>query len=182
MKLGEYLTYLSALYPDWDRELAASLLVKLQLDAEQKIGGCRTGMRMKAALVAALVLPPCPAGAGRAADRARSACARPAPRKPARPCRRHDDPHFLARALRARRRGDGYRLHRAGPAEIPAAAGGDRRAVPRRGGHPRGRSAQGDAGSSAALDRAEAGGPHAGLYRRRFHDRGRPQAPASRPM
>jgi ABC-2 type transport system ATP-binding protein len=58
MKLGEYLTYLSALYPDWDRELAASLLLKLQLDVEQKLGRLSHGMRMKAALVAALSYRP----------------------------------------------------------------------------------------------------------------------------
>jgi ABC-2 type transport system ATP-binding protein len=58
VKLGEYLTYLSALYPDWDRELAASLLLRLQLDVEQKLGRLSHGMRMKAALVAALSYRP----------------------------------------------------------------------------------------------------------------------------
>jgi ABC-2 type transport system ATP-binding protein len=58
MKLGNYLAYLSALYPDWDRELAASLLLKLQLDVEQKLGRLSHGMRMKAALVAALSYRP----------------------------------------------------------------------------------------------------------------------------
>ena len=58
MKLGEYVTYLSALYPDWDRELAASLLARLQLDTEQKLGRLSHGMRMKAALVAALSYRP----------------------------------------------------------------------------------------------------------------------------
>ncbi len=58
LKLGEYLTYLSALYPTWDGELVESLLDKLQLDTEQKIGGFSHGMRIKAALTGALAYRP----------------------------------------------------------------------------------------------------------------------------
>jgi ABC-2 type transport system ATP-binding protein len=57
-KLGDYLTYLSALYPAWDNELAATLLSRLQLDSEQRIGGLSHGMRIKAALVGALAYRP----------------------------------------------------------------------------------------------------------------------------
>lgn len=58
LKLGQYLTYLSALYPAWDGELVEDLLAKLQLDPEQKIGGFSHGMRIKAALTGALAYRP----------------------------------------------------------------------------------------------------------------------------
>jgi ABC-2 type transport system ATP-binding protein len=54
MKLGEFLSYLASLYPDWDQGLASSLLEQLQLDTEQKIGRLSHGMRIKASLVGAL--------------------------------------------------------------------------------------------------------------------------------
>jgi len=57
-KLGQYLSYLSGLYPAWDRKLAASLMKQLQLDGEQRIGRLSHGMRLKAALVGALAYRP----------------------------------------------------------------------------------------------------------------------------
>lgn len=57
-KLGDYLAYLSALYPAWDSEHAAMLMKKLQLDSEQKLGRLSHGMRIKAALVGALAYRP----------------------------------------------------------------------------------------------------------------------------
>ena len=54
MKLGEFLSYLASLYPNWDQGLASSLLEQLQLDTEQKIGRLSHGMRIKASLVGAL--------------------------------------------------------------------------------------------------------------------------------
>jgi ABC-2 type transport system ATP-binding protein len=58
LKLGDYLTYLSSIYPTWDNELATELLKKLQLDAEQKIGRLSHGQRLKAALTGALAYRP----------------------------------------------------------------------------------------------------------------------------
>ncbi len=58
LRLGDYLTFLSGLYPTWDNELAAELLGKLQLDAEQKLGRLSHGQRLKAALIGALPTRP----------------------------------------------------------------------------------------------------------------------------
>jgi len=58
LKLGDYLTYLTSLYPTWDNELARELLKKLQLDTEQKIGRLSHGQRLKAALTGALAYRP----------------------------------------------------------------------------------------------------------------------------
>jgi ABC-2 type transport system ATP-binding protein len=58
LRLGQYLSYLASLYPDWDAELAADLLLKLGLDTEQRLGRLSHGMRMKALLVGALSYRP----------------------------------------------------------------------------------------------------------------------------
>src|SRR5262245_22411745 len=58
LKLGEFLSYLASLYPNWDNGVAASLIERLQLDTEQRIGRLSHGMRMKASLVGALSYRP----------------------------------------------------------------------------------------------------------------------------
>jgi ABC-2 type transport system ATP-binding protein len=58
LRLGDYLSFLAALYPTWDNQLAAELLRTLQLDTEQKISRLSHGMRLKAALTGALAYRP----------------------------------------------------------------------------------------------------------------------------
>ena len=56
--VGRYLEYLRAFYPTWDRQLEASICQRLGLPLERRIGELSHGMRMKAALAAALPFRP----------------------------------------------------------------------------------------------------------------------------
>jgi ABC-2 type transport system ATP-binding protein len=56
--VGEYLAYLRAFYPTWDRGLEASMSRRLQLPLERKLGALSHGMRIKVALACALAFRP----------------------------------------------------------------------------------------------------------------------------
>jgi ABC-2 type transport system ATP-binding protein len=56
--VGEYLAYLRAFYPTWDRGLEASMSRRLQLPLERKVGALSHGMRIKVALACALAFRP----------------------------------------------------------------------------------------------------------------------------
>jgi len=58
LTVTEYLDYLRPFYPDWDRELEASILRRLRLPGERRIGDLSHGMRMKNSLACALPFRP----------------------------------------------------------------------------------------------------------------------------
>jgi len=58
MRVGDYLAYLRAFYPTWDRELETSMARRLQLPLERRIGDLSHGMRIKVALACALPYRP----------------------------------------------------------------------------------------------------------------------------
>jgi ABC-2 type transport system ATP-binding protein len=58
LTVSEYLDYLRPFYPDWDRELEASILRRLRLPGERRIGDLSHGMRMKNSLACALPFRP----------------------------------------------------------------------------------------------------------------------------
>jgi ABC-2 type transport system ATP-binding protein len=58
LTVGEYVAYLRAFYPRWDRELETSIARQLRLPLERKIGNLSHGMRMKMALMCALPYRP----------------------------------------------------------------------------------------------------------------------------
>lgn len=58
LTVAEYLAYLRPFYPDWDRELEASILRQLRLPGDRRIGDLSHGMRMKNALACALPFRP----------------------------------------------------------------------------------------------------------------------------
>lgn len=58
MRVGEYLAYLRAFYPTWDRDLETSMARRLQLPLERRIGDLSHGMRIKVALACALPYRP----------------------------------------------------------------------------------------------------------------------------
>lgn len=58
MTVSDYLAYLRPFYPDWDRELEASMLRQLRLPPNRKIGDLSHGMRMKNSLACALPFRP----------------------------------------------------------------------------------------------------------------------------
>lgn len=55
---GQYLNYLRAFYPSWDRDLLRSILSDLRLPMERKIHELSHGMRLKLALACALPFRP----------------------------------------------------------------------------------------------------------------------------
>jgi len=58
LRLDEYLRYLETFYPAWDRELAARLSDRFELDTGRKLGRLSKGQRARAALVGALAYRP----------------------------------------------------------------------------------------------------------------------------
>jgi ABC-2 type transport system ATP-binding protein len=58
LTVSQYLDYLRAFYPTWDRELERSILKELQLPPDRRIGDLSHGMRMKMALACALPFRP----------------------------------------------------------------------------------------------------------------------------
>jgi ABC-2 type transport system ATP-binding protein len=58
LRVGDYLAYLRAFYPTWDRGLETSMTRRLQLPLERKIGELSHGMRIKVALASALPYRP----------------------------------------------------------------------------------------------------------------------------
>jgi ABC-2 type transport system ATP-binding protein len=58
LTVEQYLDYLRPFYPQWDRELEASIVRSLHLPARRKIGDLSHGMRMKMALACALPFRP----------------------------------------------------------------------------------------------------------------------------
>jgi ABC-2 type transport system ATP-binding protein len=58
MRVGDYLAYLRAFYPAWDRALETSMARRLQLPLERRIGDLSHGMRIKVALASALPYRP----------------------------------------------------------------------------------------------------------------------------
>jgi len=58
LTVAEYLAYLRPFYPDWDRELEGSILRRLRLPGERRIGDLSHGMRMKNSLACALPFRP----------------------------------------------------------------------------------------------------------------------------
>jgi ABC-2 type transport system ATP-binding protein len=58
LTVAENLAYLRPFYPDWDRDLEASILKRLRLPRNRKIGDLSHGMRMKNSLVCALAFRP----------------------------------------------------------------------------------------------------------------------------
>src|ERR1700733_2072545 len=58
LTVAEYLAYLRPFYPDWDRELEASIMRRLRLPGERRIGDLSHGMRMKNSLACALPFRP----------------------------------------------------------------------------------------------------------------------------
>jgi ABC-2 type transport system ATP-binding protein len=58
MTVYEYLEYLRPFYPAWDRELEASILRRLRLPKDRRIGDLSHGMRMKTSLACALPFRP----------------------------------------------------------------------------------------------------------------------------
>jgi ABC-2 type transport system ATP-binding protein len=58
LTVGEFLAYLRPFYPTWDRALEQSILARLRLPLERKIGHLSHGMRMKMSLACALPFHP----------------------------------------------------------------------------------------------------------------------------
>ena len=58
MRVGEYINYTRAFYPDWDTAYAEELLATFSLDASQKIRHLSRGQRAKAGLLAAMAYRP----------------------------------------------------------------------------------------------------------------------------
>ena len=58
MRVDEYLRYLEAFYPGWDRHLAADFCRRFELDPERKLGKLSKGQRARTALVGALSFRP----------------------------------------------------------------------------------------------------------------------------
>jgi ABC-2 type transport system ATP-binding protein len=58
MTVGAMLEYLRRFYPTWDRDLERHLMVQFDLPPERKIRHLSRGMRMKAAMAAALAIRP----------------------------------------------------------------------------------------------------------------------------
>lgn len=58
LRLGDYLRYLEAFYPEWDREHAAALCDQFELDPGRKLGKLSKGQRARAALIGALAYRP----------------------------------------------------------------------------------------------------------------------------
>jgi ABC-2 type transport system ATP-binding protein len=58
LTVSEYIRYLRPFYPQWDRTLEDSILRRLRLPGERKIGDLSHGMRMKMALACALPFRP----------------------------------------------------------------------------------------------------------------------------
>jgi ABC-2 type transport system ATP-binding protein len=58
LTVAEYLAYIRAFYPRWDRQLEASIRRQLRLPPDRKIGELSHGMRMKMALACALPFRP----------------------------------------------------------------------------------------------------------------------------
>jgi ABC-type multidrug transport system ATPase subunit len=58
LTVDEYLAYLRPFYPQWDRELEASICGQLRLPPDRKIAALSHGMRMKMALACALAFRP----------------------------------------------------------------------------------------------------------------------------
>ena len=58
LRLEEYLRYLEAFYPTWDRKHAASLCDRFELDTTRKLGKFSKGQRARSALVGALAFRP----------------------------------------------------------------------------------------------------------------------------
>jgi ABC-2 type transport system ATP-binding protein len=58
LTVAQYLDYLRPFYPQWDRQLEASILRQLRLPAARRIGDLYHGMRMKMALACALPFRP----------------------------------------------------------------------------------------------------------------------------
>jgi ABC-2 type transport system ATP-binding protein len=58
IRVGGYLDYLRPFYPSWDRALETSILARLQLPMDRKIGELSHGMRIKVALACALPYRP----------------------------------------------------------------------------------------------------------------------------
>ncbi len=58
MTVSEYLAYLRPFYPQWDCDLEASILRRLRLPVDRRIGDLSHGMRMKNSLACALPFRP----------------------------------------------------------------------------------------------------------------------------
>lgn len=58
LTVSEYLAYLRPFYPDWDKNLEASVQRQLRLPEDRRIGHLSHGMRMKMALACALPFRP----------------------------------------------------------------------------------------------------------------------------
>lgn len=58
MTVQQWLDYLAPFYPQWDRALAATLVLQLHLPPAQRLGHLSRGTRMKAALAASLAYRP----------------------------------------------------------------------------------------------------------------------------
>jgi len=58
LSVGQYLEYLSALYPNWDRALEQQLMAQFELPPTRALGKLSHGMRMKAMLIGALSFRP----------------------------------------------------------------------------------------------------------------------------
>jgi ABC-2 type transport system ATP-binding protein len=58
LTIRDYLEYLRPFYPRWDRALEASILTRLELPVERRIGELSHGMRVKVALACALAYRP----------------------------------------------------------------------------------------------------------------------------
>jgi ABC-2 type transport system ATP-binding protein len=58
LTVAQYLDYLRPFYPQWDRQLEASILRQLRLPSARRIGDLSHGMRMKMALACALPFRP----------------------------------------------------------------------------------------------------------------------------
>jgi ABC-2 type transport system ATP-binding protein len=58
LTVADYLDYLRPFYPSWDKDLEASILRRLRLPSDRRIGDLSHGMRMKMALACALPYRP----------------------------------------------------------------------------------------------------------------------------
>ena len=58
LTVADYLAYLRPFYPEWDRDLEASILRRLRLPTDRRIGDLSHGMRMKNSLACALPFRP----------------------------------------------------------------------------------------------------------------------------
>jgi ABC-2 type transport system ATP-binding protein len=54
LTVSEYLAYLRPFYPNWDKDMEASIQRQLRLPGDRRIGHLSHGMRMKMALACAL--------------------------------------------------------------------------------------------------------------------------------